>query len=238
MNAAQSMIEATHQTPSELPDYPEITDYKHLDVARNKVYFVNYDMVQANLIVMAKCNQFDKSVLTNTKLFNEYFSSIVFQDIREAGGLAYSAFATYSNPQKAGKNDYMFSFVATKVDKFKTASDALNELILNLPQTEDQFNTAKEAIMTKIETERITRDNVFWTNLANMDRGINYDYRKDVYDQVQNANLAEFTAFFNDNISRRNFTYLVLANRDMIDMKVLKKSGEVKELTLEEIFGY
>ncbi|MCP4551389.1 MAG: insulinase family protein [Bacteroidetes bacterium] len=238
MTSAQRIIEASHQTPAELLDYPEITDYKHLDVANDKVYFVNYDMVQANFIVLAKCNQFDKSVLTNTKLFNEYFSSIVFQDIREARGLAYAAFAAYRNPQKTGKNDYMFSFVATQVDKFKTASDALNDLILNLPQTEDQFNTAKEAIMTKIETERITRDNVFWTNLANMDRGINYDYRKDVYDQVQNASLSEFTQFFNDNISSRNFTYLVLADREMIDMKALKELGEVKELTLEDIFGY
>lgn len=33
-------------------------------------------------------------------------------------------------------------------------------------------------------------------------------------------------------------TYVVLGNKEQVDMEALKKFGKVKELTLEEIFGY
>ena len=33
-------------------------------------------------------------------------------------------------------------------------------------------------------------------------------------------------------------TYLVIGNRDLVDMEVLEKMGELKELSLEQIFGY
>ena len=44
--------------------------------------------------------------------------------------------------------------------------------------------------------------------------------------------------FFNKNIAGKNYTYLVIGNKELIDMDILKEMGEFQELTLEEIFGY
>jgi hypothetical protein len=55
---------------------------------------------------------------------------------------------------------------------------------------------------------------------------------------MQTITQDEFFDFFEKNISRQPKTILVLGSRNLIDMKALEKYGKVKELTLEQIFGY
>ena len=44
--------------------------------------------------------------------------------------------------------------------------------------------------------------------------------------------------FFDQHIKNKNYTFLVIGNRDLVDHKALKNLGDYKELTLETIFGY
>ncbi|MBI9033006.1 MAG: insulinase family protein [Bacteroidales bacterium] len=238
MATVKTKIEKAHITPETLLDYPAPVEYAEKTMSQTEVFFVDYDMVQANFITLSKGNSFDKSIMTDARLFNEYFSTIVFQEIREARGLAYSAGSSFVIPSKKDRSNFIFSFVATQADKLGTASDALQGLFSEVPQAAVQFNSAKDAILTKIETERITKDGVFWTYLNNKDRGIDYDYRKDVYENVKEANIDKFVEFFNKETKDQNYNFLVIADRDAIDMETLKKIGPVTELTLEELFGY
>ena len=43
---------------------------------------------------------------------------------------------------------------------------------------------------------------------------------------------------FNNNIKNRQYTFLVIGNKDLVDHESLKKLGDYHELTLEELFGY
>jgi zinc protease len=65
----------------------------------NKVYFANYDMVQAEMTQIAKGDKYNPSFTGTENVFNSYFgsglSSIIFQEIRESKSLAYSARAFY-----------------------------------------------------------------------------------------------------------------------------------------------
>ena len=45
-------------------------------------------------------------------------------------------------------------------------------------------------------------------------------------------------AFFQQHIARDNYVYMVVANRDELDMEVFRPYGEIKEYSLEELFGY
>jgi hypothetical protein len=40
------------------------------------------------------------------------------------------------------------------------------------------------------------------------------------------------------NVSHRQYVYLVVGNKGDIDMNALAKMGEIKELSLTEVFGY
>lgn len=220
---------------------PEKVNYPNLEVDKSVVYFVNYDMVQADLLMLHKGELFNKDMIPFANLFNEYFgsglSSIVFQEIRESRALAYSAMSAFSVARKKEDPSYTFAYVGTSPDKLTSASSAMLELMNNMPKAEQQFQSAKEAYMKRINSERIIRSNIYFTYLQNLDRGINYDYRKEVYDKVQSMSLDELDAFFNEHIANKQYIYLVMGNKNDIDFEVLKKLGDVKELTLEEIFG-
>jgi hypothetical protein len=92
--------------------------------------------------------------------------------------------------------------------------------------------------MKKIETERIIKTNIFWTQQRNLDRGIDYDIRKDIYDYVSNVDMENFNAFFEEYIKGNNYSILILGNKNAVDENVLNELGTVKYLTLEEIFNH
>jgi len=242
MGEIQGLVEKYHIVPEELKDYPEKKDYPTIDTDQNLVYFVDYDMTQANIVLVSKDQLFDASLIPSARIFGEYFggglSSIVFQEIRESRGLAYSAFAAYSLPRRVDEYNYTYGFVGTQADKLIDATDALLGLLNEMPKAETQFDMAKESIVKKIDTERIIKSNVFWTYLRNLDRGIDYDERKDIYETAQTMTLDEMDQFFKDHIKGKTYTYLVLGKKGDIDMNVLGEIGIVKELTLEEIFNY
>ncbi len=242
LDKAKPIISDNHPISDELKECPPEFEYEELPTDRNKVYFVDYDMVQVNIIMLSKDGAFDKELIPPSRLFGEYYgsglSSIVFQEIREARGLAYSAFAAFSIPGEKDKSNYVYTYVATQADKLGEATKEMNKLMNEMPEASLQFNSAKEAILTKIETERITKDDIFWTYLRNKDRGIDYDIRKDIYNYVETATIDEFENFFNDYIKGRKYIYLIIGNKNMVDKNKMRKLGKVEELTLEEIFNY
>ena len=242
MASTRQMIQKHHVIAGDLKEYPEPTKYTVLDSDKNKVYFVDYDMTQANIIFLSKDQLFDKELIPPSRLFGEYFggglSSIVFQEIREARGLAYSAFAAYAVARKPDKYNFIYAFVGTQADKLSDATEAMLALMNDMPKAEKQFELAKQSTIKKINTERIIKSNIFWTYMSNMDRGVDYDTRKDVYNLAQTMTLDEMEAFFNDHIKGKKYTYLVMGNKNDLDFNVLKEIGLVQELTLEEIFNY
>ncbi|ALO17084.1 protease3 [Salinivirga cyanobacteriivorans] len=237
-----ALLAEKHQIPEELKPVPEPTDYAVREVDQNEVYFVDYDMIQSNILLLSKDQQFDKELMPYARMFNEFYgsglSSIVFQEIREAKALAYSAFSAFTTPSKQDDDHLIYGFVGTQPDKIKIATNALMGLMDEMPEAQKQFESAREAILKKIESERITKDQIYWTYRRNNKRGIDHDFRKDVYQKVQNMSLEEFKDFFNNHISGKNYTYMVMGDRESVDMNILAQIGTVKELTLEELFNY
>ncbi len=240
---AQKIVEKIHKIDAKkLKDYPQEIKYKEREINNNMVYVVDYDMVQANVLFMSKDCKFDKNLIPYSRIFNEYFggglSSIVFQEIRESRALAYSAFSAYTLPRRADRSHYVFGFVGTQPDKLRIATDALVSLLNDMPKAQAQFEKSKEGVMKKIESERITKASIFWNYLNYKDLGINYDIRKDIYEKMKVLDLNELEKFFNKHIKNKSYVFLILANKNALDYDVLKQLGEVKELSLEEIFAY
>lgn len=240
---AQPIIEKLHkQNANDLKDYPKPVNFVEKDYDKHTIYVVDYDMVQSNVLMVSKDCMFDKSLMPVSRMFGEYFggglSSIVFQEIREARALAYSAFAAYTTPEKPGKPHYVYGFVGTQPDKLKIATDALLDLMNDMPKAEAQFNQSREGVMRKIESERIRKTSIFWSYLTNKDRGIDYDNRKDIYETMKTITLDDLDQFFNKHIKGKKFVFLILANKSMLDYDVLRQIGDVKELSLDEIFKY
>jgi predicted Zn-dependent peptidase len=238
---AVATLNKHHKTPKKLKDYPKAKEFVELETGK-KVYFVDYDMVQSEMIFLAKKDKFDVKKMALSRVFNSYFgsglSSIVFQEIRESKSLAYSAFASYSTAGKKDKADYVFAYVGTQANKLPQAVDAMLELMNEMPKAEKQFLAAKEATLKKIAAERITKADIFWKFQNLQDKGLDYDVRKDIYEEVQKITLDDLAKFFNENIKGGNYTILVIGNKKDMQMDALKKLGEVKELEIDYLFNY
>ena len=239
---AFAMLKEKHVLPEKLEVIPEPTNYVELPIDKPIVYFVDYDMVQTQMLILSKDEKLNNSLTPDARLFNEFYgsglSSIVFQEIRESRALAYSAFSYFTTPRKKGKSHYNYSYVATQPDKLKAASDAMIALLNDIPEAQNQFELAKESISKNIESERIIKSDIFWTYVQANDRGIDYDIRKDTYKHMKEVSMDDFKEFFNKHISNKEYVYLVIGNKNMVDFNVLKNLGPVKELSLEEVFNY
>jgi predicted Zn-dependent peptidase len=237
-----SLLNNHHQVPEELKALPERKEFATKDMVDPEVYFTNYDMVQAEMVLSSKKDEFNKDLLPEVNVFNEYFgsgmSSVLFQEIREARGLAYSVFSRYNVAQKAEDNDYLTAYLGTQADKQEEALDALIDLLNNLPESEKNFETAKKSILSKMESNRITKTQVFFNYLAAKDRNLDYDIRKDVYSRVKDMNFKDLTNFHSKYVKDQKFNISVIGDEKRMNFQALGKYGEVKKLSLAEIFGY
>ena len=64
------------------------------------------------------------------------------------------------------------------------------------------------------------------------------DYRQDIYTQVPEMTMDDLRVFFDEYIKDKKYTILVLGDVNKLDFDVLKSYGIVKQLSLEEVFGY
>jgi predicted Zn-dependent peptidase len=242
LDEVESVIRKNHPIPEKLEMLPPKTVYPELNTDKNLVLLVNYDMSQVNFLMVAKGAAFTPDLIVHSSLFNQYyggsFSSIVFQEVREAQGMAYSASAWYQTPTYPEQSFYMFGFVGTQADKMKAAINTMDRILNNFIESDRYLVTSKKAILNKISTQRLYRENLFFRYLSNLDLGIDHDQRKDTYDFISKASMKDLQDFFNSYIKDKKYTYCIVGNLKALDMKALKELGEVKEIPLNELFGY
>lgn len=237
-----SLLNQYHTLPAQLKPVPAEKEYKMKDMTTPSVYWANYDMVQEEIIFLSKGDVFDKERLPMSRMFNEYFggsmSSPVFQELREAQGLAYSAYAFYGTPSKPTDNDYFYAYVGTQADKQAEAMDAMQKLLNNFPKSENGLEVARKSILNQIESQRINKSGILFNYLYATKLGVDYDLRKNTYEKVQQFTLDDITKFQERYVKGKNFNVVLIGSKDKIDFKSLEKYGAVRELTLDEIFGY
>lgn len=236
-------LTAQHKLPAKLLPYPKPVTFTRQDTKGNAVYFVNYDMVQAEIMWLNRQpDAFDENQLPVINLFNEYFgggmSSVVFQTIRESKALAYSTFSRFNTPAKASDPYYIMAYIGTQADKTNQAIPAMNELLRDMPLTESAFDNVKVALKNQIETERIIKEDILFNYMAAQKLGLSSDRRIATYEQLGTMSLQSIKDFHEKRYKSAPFNYFIMGNKEKISLDELKKYGEVTELTLEEIFGY
>ena len=239
--AAITSLNKLHIVPSELKDYPLAVEYTQIATGKN-VYMVDFDMVQAEIVFDAKGQEFDPKKMALANVFNSYFgsglSSIVFQEIRESKSLAYAAQAGYGSASKKGKDDIVFAYIGTQANKLPQAVDAMLELMNDMPTSEQQFQAAKEAAVKKIAAQRITKSNIFWTYESLQRRGLDYDNREEMYNEIKAMTMDDVSEFFSHNVKGQDYSVSVIGNKKDLDMEALKKLGEVHEMDVDYLFNY
>ena len=230
-------------TSGTLKEAPVPVKYEELTTTENTVYVVNYpEMVQAEILMMTKKDLYDKEKIPYIALYNEYFgggmAGIVFQELRESKALAYSTFSSYSIPQRKDRAHYNIAYIGTQSDKLPEAMSGLFGLLNDMPVSEITYNSAKDNLVQKFSTERITKAGVLNSYLSAQKLGLNHDIRKDIYEMAKTITIDDIKKFQAENVKDSKYTIMVLGDKSKLDIETLSKYGNVKYLTLEEIFGY
>ncbi len=231
-----------HNSPMQLKAIPVAPEFVELETKENQVFVVNYDMKQAEILALNKGESYNKNNAAKIALFNEYFGggmgSIVFQTIRESKALAYGVYAFYSNPSYVSRAHYLTSYIGTQADKLPEAMKSMDELMNNMPKSDNLFESSKKSVIQKIRTERITKEAVLLQYEKARKLGLNYDIRKDIFSQVPKLEISDLEAFSKQYIMGKKYTIMVLGDKNELDLTTLKNYGPLQFLSLKEIFGY
>ena len=231
-----------HKVPAKFAKVPQAQQFKQVVQTKNTVLFTDYEMVQAETRWVRNTDTYNPAETTTIRVFNNYFGgsmgSLVFQTIRESKALAYSTYGYYRIPTKKEDKYYMLSYVGAQADKFNEAVGAMNELLTTMPELPANFELAKEQLRKDIQTERITQDNIIYDYLNAQRLGLKEDIRKSVYQNVDKITFKDIQAFHDKYLSKKPYTYVILASEKKLPKEELQKIGEFKKLSLEELFGF
>ena len=239
---ATELLAANHKV-AENPKPLERTYTTYLPATENKVYLAPYDAKQIYYFQYSnRGEKLDLAADPHINLYNEYFgggmNAIVFQEMREARGLAYSSSARLYMPAHKEDTYMYYAFIATQNDKMETAIEAFDEIINEMPESQAAFDVAKEALIARMRTERTTGEDVIYAYLENRDMGLTESREKNIYETVQNLTLEDVKATQQKWVKDRTYVYGILGDIKDLDTKYLRTLGPVQILSLEEIFGY
>jgi predicted Zn-dependent peptidase len=242
LSSVVTSLNAVHPSPKGgFKPIPASYKYQYRDIS-NEVYVVDFDMTQAEIVMLNQGNTFSPGVLPIMQLYNVYFgdgmSGVVFQDLRESKALAYSVYSRYIQPNKPTKPFYNLSYIGSQVDKLPEAMKGMTDLLTEMPRSEAAFSASKENLLQEIRSQRINKSEILFNYLEAQQLGLSKDVRIDVFEKVNTFKFEDVKKFHDDNIKGKKLTVLVVGKKDNLDMKVLEKYGPVKVLTLKEVFGY
>ncbi len=228
--------------PKDLKDVPAPVHFAEDVPAKNRIFVVHFELPQVTMYSFSFANRYQNELTSRIRMYNEYFgggmNSIIFQELREARALAYSAGANYTIPNQLQERHINLCFISCGTDKLIQAIDAFDELLLNMPENDASFAIMKESLINAYRTSRIAKKNLVWNYLAWQRLGLNEDPRKANFEETQKLNFQDIKNFQTEYVSGKPRTFVMMGNTKDMDMKALKKIGKVKVLKMEEIFGF
>ena len=243
MGEVARLLEKHHRVPTDRNPVIEGRTFQQIPTETNQVFFLDFPIVQTDVMLISRGTpEFNLDEHLMAEWYNNYFgyglSSIVFQEIRESKALAYSTFAYYSTPRLQKQAHYLQAYVGTQPDKLPDAIPAMLQILNAMPMAPGQAHQARTSILRQIETSRIHPANIYWSYLSKKDLGLEHDTRRDMYERMQRGTLDELLDFQREYVQNRPYSFLVMGSKERVDLEYLSRFGPVKELSMEEVFGY
>ena len=237
------LIDLTHVSAKQLAAVPENKPYLEIPATDNEVLIAPYDA--KNIYMRMYHNEgrmWNPEEAAIQEVFNEYFgggmNGIVFQEMREARGLAYNAYAYYYHPSRKDRKEFVMTHIITQNDKMADCITHFNEILNEMPVSETAFQIAKEAVVKRLASARTTKMGIFYAYLNALRMGLDTSLNELIYQHLDKVRLQDIVDFEKQMMANKAYRYIILGDEKNLDMKALEKIGPVKRLTTEEVFGW
>ena len=237
-----ALLDSCHKV-AEAPEHLEKVYASMLQTPEPKVFIAPYKARQFNYIQYSNRGEgFDPTQKTAITLFNEYFgggmNSVVFQEMREARALAYSAGAYLSTPSHLGGTTSFRATIASQNDKLEKAVAGFDEIINDMPRSQKALQIALTSLDNYYRTLRRTGADVLYRYRADKELGLDEPLDKRIFNELSSLGMEDLEAVVSKWIAGRTYVYGIVGDTSDIDLAFCRKKGPVKVLTLEEVFGY
>jgi predicted Zn-dependent peptidase len=213
-------------------------------VAESVVYFLDMPKSAQSIIQtyvpgnLAKSSEERKQATLFNHYFGEGMCSLVFQQIREFRSLAYRAGADYHQPtfNHRDKPGHLTGFLSTQCDKTTDAMSVMDSLIRFMPTVELRVAPAKEDVRNsacnyypsfRYRSERIAYYKA---------EGHTTDPNKDLAETVDSLSLQDIEAFYRKTIAGKPVTWVVVGNKEKIDLAKLATFGKIVYVKPTEVY--
>ena len=238
-----AVVTKQHKTGKNFLPVPEGRHYTLQSTPKNEVWIAPYDAKNIYMrMVHNEQRPWHPEEAAVKALFNEYYgggmNTIVFQELREARGLAYNAYAAYVEPSYKENPEYFFTHIITQNDKMMDCVRQFHNILDTIPQSESAFRIAKEALTKRLQSHRTTKFSLINAWLSAQYLGIDYDENERIYQALPALTLKDIVDFEQRFMAHKPYRYIILGDEKELDMEALEKIGPVRRLSTEEIFGY
>jgi len=255
LNSERTVLYYGPKTPEEviqavskgfIGDLEVVNQTKPLEVLRshiaenNQVFFFEKEMAQAQVRLEFSVGPYNEEIMPAAQLFNEYFgggmAGLVFQELREARALAYSAWAHFFTPSRSDEENVLVGSIGCQADKTLDAVNAFMELLENMPINDTRWESAHSSILSNYRTSpipyRATAGYVYDINAL----GMNEDPRRNRFEKISTASVQILEEFYTNSIKAKKKLLSIVGDSSKIDLKELEKIGPIRLVNKEELF--
>ena len=229
-----------HTIEGELQNSPEYRFRTARQVNNTEVMVVNQQTAQAQVRIEFADGVYNSDDAVMSSIYTNYFgsgmSSVVFQELREARALAYSAQARYAQGGRENAENLMLGAIGTQTDKTVDALEAFIDLIDNMPSSSERFEEAVNSQLNRYRTSKLNFREVIGAVRSWERLGFETDPRIQRYQELQTASLEDLVEFQQDHVQGRPKLISIVGDLSIIDTEELEKFGMVEEIQVGQLF--
>ena len=209
-------------------------------VAAPQVLLVHHAAEQVSTTVYQCAGPHRPERLPAARVLNEYLggsAGLIFQELREARGMAYSTSGGLSLGRRPGDDDLLWAQASTHPDRTVAATELLVELLAAPIRDTGRFDRARAAAWEHLAAERIVARSVPGTVRWWATRGFSADPRPGIR-RALHALDQDSVEHFRRGLACAPVVVVVVGDLERVDPAAFSALGTVRVLEDADIFGY
>lgn len=228
--------------PGELRTTTRRDSNRYRRVARPTIYFLHRGVAKSSVSITVPRAPGKEEERATAELWSNYLSGgmggLIFQEVREARGLAYSAYAWVSSGTYGDDEWALSGSLGTQGDKTTDALTLMLELLLGHSFDPSMVSVAKAAREEEFRTSRSSPRSIPETVRAWDKAGLSADPRPARREQTKSLSPEELQAWSDAVVSGEAPVITILGNRSAVDLEALAKIGEVIEIKPADLVSW
>ena len=216
-------------------ELPGVQDYARS--GEDRILFVHHGSVQAQVTVYSPQGGYTPDDYGPRRLFAEVLggaAGLVFQEVREKRGMAYSARGGLTSGWRAGDANLAWMQAGTQADKAADVAALLLELLRGFPVDAARLDRVRRSAVERRRTDRVGFKAVPATIVDWAGKGIHADPAERQLAELEATTDADVRGFA-EGVAAAPVTIAVVGDRDQVDLAALRRLAPLTELTLDDI---